>query len=346
MLRQLNRPRIDSWRHAFHGMPVRSSSFVHPLDGSLLCVDSAVSISDAGGCEQLFFGHAAGSGREQAVARSCGEILERLLASRAVFSDAELASGWRGRYIFRDGETAPYRPAQVLVRENAADGDVASASGLGLGPVSAPDAAIAHACLELVERHILVSMWYAGTPLTALGGAEQFDGGYRLDGYTTLDGVPFVLAVLSAPGRRGMYCGSAVRASVAEALAHARAEALQLATNFLVRDMAHEPTSGPWQGNVAATIVRMASLEGESARALHAHLAKRIVPAPARPCRKLADWRAIVRAALPDSEDISAIRLGSWGDFRAVRVIADGARTKNAMRRLHAHSGHIADPFC
>lgn len=347
MLRQLTTPGIARWRHEFDGIPVHSSSFAHPLDADLVCVDSAVSVQDGAGREQVFFGHAAGAGRDEALRRSCCEILERLLASRTVFSDEQLASGWRGRYLFRDGDTAPYTPAQVLVREPAAAHAGTSASGLGLGMLSAPDDAIAHASLEIVERHLLVSAWYARMPLTALGEAESLSAGYRLHCYTSMDAVPFVLAVLSAPRQQGFYCGSAVRTSLAEARVHARAEALQLATNFLVKGMsAAGRTGNHWRGNVAATIARMASLEGDNAVALHAHLASCVRPAAAAPSVKLGDWRAIVQAVLPRHQDIAVVQLGRWGAFGAVRVMADGAHTKNAMRRLHAHSGHIDDPFC
>lgn len=344
MLPELTESRLEVLQHEFFGVPVHSTWFPHPLDASLYCVESTVRFT-CGGCdEHAYFGHAARPDLEAAIFGSCCEILQKMLASLALFSHKQFTGGLRGRYLFRAGQAGPYFAHQLLLGEKEA-GAAAVASTNGLGLHQNIGLAIEHAGLELLEQHILLSMWYFGRALVRLDASEHLDNGYRIDYYTTDDAIPFVLAVLSASGQDVFFCGSSLRCKFAEAIAQARSEALQLSAKFFVKGL-FSPANGnlAFHGKVAQTMARVAYLRGSSAAAMHAHLASRLLPATGK-IRKAEGFGEILGLAFRRLQDIHYVALGRWQDFVLVRVLIDEALTPRQMQHAYRATGHIPDPF-
>jgi YcaO cyclodehydratase, ATP-ad Mg2+-binding len=344
MLPELIEPRIEVLQHEFFGVPVHSTWFSHPLDARLHCVESVVSFTSRDSREYAYFGQASSENLDAAVFGSCCEILERMLASHSLFGDEKKAGGLCGRYLFRAGRAGPYFPHQLLLRDQeAVASTVASTSGLGLHS----DIALAIECasLELVEQHILLSMWYAGRPLIKRDEIEYLDNGYHIAYYTTDDRLPFVLAVLSSVNQDVFFCGSSVKCQFSKAFDDARNKALQLSAKFFVKRL-FSPINGnlAFHGRVAETIARVAYLRGASAAAMHAHLASKLVTVSGEN-RKAEDFKDILALAFRRLDDIHYVPLGRWRDFVLVRVVIDEAVTRDQMRHAYRATGHIPDPF-
>ncbi len=344
MLPELIESRLEVLQHEFFGVPVHSTWFTHPLDAGLHCVESTVRFTSRGCDEHAYFGHASHQDLEAAVSGSCCEILQKMLASLALFSHKQSAAGLRGRYLFRAGQAGPYFARQLLLGEKEA-GAAAVASTNGLGLHRNIGMAIEHASLELLEQHILLSMWYSGRPLVRLDETEHLDNGYYIAYYTTDDRLPFVLAVLSSIDQDVFFCGSSLKCDFTEAFAQARGEALQLSAKFFVKGL-FSPANGnlAFHGKVAQTMARVAYLRGASAAAMHAHLASRLVPASAE-IRKADGFKEILGLAFRRLDDIHYVALGRWQDFVLVRVLIDEALTPGQMRHAYHATGHIPDPF-
>jgi len=267
-----------------------------------------------------------------------------MLSSLSLFSRKQFAGGLPARYLFRAGQAGPYFAHQLLLGEKEA-GAAAVASSNGLGLHRDIGQAIEHASLELLEQHILLSMWYSGRALVLLEASEQLDNGYRIDYYSTDDPIPFVLAVLSSSDQDVFFCGSSLRCKFAEAMRQARGEALQLSAKFFVKGL-FSPANGnqAFHGKVAQTMARVAYLRGASAAAMHAHLASRLLPA-AGAIGKAEDFKEILGLAFRRLDDIHYVALGRWQDFVLVRVLIDEALTPSQMRHAYHTTGHIPDPF-
>ncbi|AIY40501.1 hypothetical protein LT85_1343 [Collimonas arenae] len=340
MLPELTESRFEVLQHEFFGIPVHSTSFPHPLDMQLHCVESAVRFTSFGHEEHAYFGHSARNDMDAAVFVSCCEILERMLAAHSLFSEKQIAGGFMGHYLFRQGQAGPYFAQQLLLKEKDTE---AAASGLGLHRDLTT--AVEHAALELVEQHVLLSMWYAERPLVQLDATEYLDNGYYISYYTTDDRLPFVLAVLSSADQNVFFCGSAVKCRFSEAFDHARSEALQQSATFFVKGL-FSPINGnlAFHGKVAETIARVAYLRGASAAAMHAHLASKVV-ALAGKVRKANDFKEILGLVFRRLDDIHYVALGRWQDFVLVRAMIDEALTRSQMRHAYRSTGHIPDPF-
>lgn len=343
MLYELNL-RPQSAVHDFLGIPVLSSWFRHPLDPTLWCVDSEISVTDAQGQTHSFFGHAAGSGLQRTLRRADYEFCERMLASRAFVPSQRYDRGFAGRRLFGGGSAGLFSASSVLVREApAAQGPQISASGLGLHRRIGQ--AIEHACFELIERHVLMSMWYLEKEKLASDGVERLPQGYQIRYYATPDGLPFALAVLCDEDRSVFFCGSSVRSGIEAAKTHARNEALHLFSNFLVKGIAPSTPSSLLRGNVAASIERLALLHGASARAMHAHLDTRIVMRAAR-AAKASTLKGILETRFRRLDDAAYVTLGRWRQLVTVRVLVPEALTKNRVRQRFCGTGIVTDPFC
>jgi ribosomal protein S12 methylthiotransferase accessory factor YcaO len=344
ILPELIESRLEVLQHEFFGVPVHSTWFLHPLDARLHCVESTVRFTSGGCDEHAYFGHAARQDLDAAVFASCSEILQKMLASLSLFSRKQFASGLPGRYLFRAGQAGPYFAHQLLLGEQEA-GAAAVASTNGLGLHRHIGLAIEQASLELLEQHILLSMWYSGRPLVPLDATEHLHNGYRIVYYTTDDAIPFVLAVLSSAEQDVFFCGSALRCKFSEALEQARSEALQLSAKFFVKGL-FSPAQGnqAFHGKVAQTMARVAYLRGASAVAMHAHLASRLA-SPSRAIRKADGFKEILGLAFRRLDDIHYVALGRWQDFVLVRVLIDEALTPSQMRHAYRATGHIPDPF-
>lgn len=341
---ELTESRLEVQLHEFFGVPVHSTCFLHPLDARLHCVESTVRFTSGGCDEHAYFGHAAGRDPEAAIFASCSEILQKMLASLALFSHKQFAGGLPGRYLFRAGQAGPYFAHQLLLREKEA-GAPAVASTNGLGLQRHLGAAIEQASLELLEQHILLSMWYSCRLLVPLDAAEQLQNGYRIAYYTTDDAIPFVLAVLSSAQQDVFFCGSALSCNFSEACEQARSEALQLSAKFFVKGL-FSPAQGnqAFHGKVAQTMARVAYLRGASAVAMHAHLASRLAATSGK-IRKADGLKEILGLAFRRLDDIHYVALGRWQDFVLVRVLIDEALTPSQMRHAYRATGHLPDPF-
>ena len=344
ILPELIESRLEVQQHEFFGVPVHSTCFPHPLDARLHCVESTVRFTSGGCDEHAYFGHAARQDPDAAIFASCSEILQKMLASLALFSHKQFAGGLPGRYLFRAGQAGPYFAHQLLLREKEA-GAPAVASSNGLGLQRHIGAAIEQASLELLEQHILLSIWYSGRQLALLDATEHLPNGYRIAYYTTDDPIPFVLAVLSSVQQDVFFCGSALKCKFSEAFEQARSEALQLSAKFFVKGL-FSPAQGnlAFHGKVAQTMARVAYLRGASAAAMHAHLASRLAPASGK-IRKTDDFKDILSLAFRRLDDIHYVALGRWQDFVLVRVLIDEALTPSQMRHAYRATGHLPDPF-
>ncbi|MEO6917489.1 MAG: YcaO-like family protein [Collimonas sp.] len=340
MLPELIESRLEVLQHEFFGIPVHSTCFTHPLDTRLHCVESAVRFTRGGHEEHAYFGHAARKELDAAVYGSCCEILERMLAAHSLCDGKQITGDVVGRYLFRSGQAGPYFPQQLLLREKDTE---AAATGLGLHRDLAR--AIEHASLELVEQHVLLSMWYAEQSLVQLDRTEYLENGYRISYYTTDNRLPFVLAVLSSATQDCFFCGSSVKCRFYDAFDHARSEALQLSAKFFVKGLFSPVDGNPaFHGKVAETIARVAYLRGASAAAMHAHLASKVT-AVSGAVRKADGFKEILGLAFRRLDDIHYVALGRWQDFVLVRVLTDEALTRNQMRHAYKSTGHIPDPF-
>jgi len=343
MLLELSRPEVEVFLHDFEEMPVRSSWFTHPLDPDLWCVDSEVSVRGEEDFDHSFFGYSASGNREQALANSCHEIVERLLATRLFQGNARVEAGWSCRTIFGDEPAGQAGADAILVRER----QHASGSASGLGLHETRETAVLHGLGELIERHLLMRWWYAGDILLHRTRREDLRAGFSIDYYSTSDIVPLSLAVLHDREESMIFCGAAVKASWQEAEAHAREEALHLSTNHLVKRLFDDnPTGAGLRGNVAETISRVARLHGPAAHAMMDHIRRRTL-AYASPAIKSSNWEKIAEAAFGEVGSLRYACLGRWaGRLEGVRVLAGRALTKNDARRQWAASALVMDPFC
>lgn len=328
--------------HRFLGIPVRSTWFRHPLDPALWCVDSEASVNVEDGQPQSFFGHAADTDQSAALQRACFELLERMLATRPFVPACRLRAGLAGRLVVDRGPVGPFPEHLLFIRGQTPPGSLpASASGLGLH--CRTRSAVRHAALELAERDAVLAAWYERERLVRVH-HEALPCDHRIDYYTSLDAVPLALAVLSDGDHSVFYCGASVSGTLRVAMAHARAEALHLYSNFIVRGITPALQGRQaLRGNPTESLQRIALLHGASAQAMHVHLRTRVESGPVP--TKVAGLESILHARFGDAARQAAyVRLGQWHGFTTVRVLIPGARTKAAMRVRHA--GIVPDPFC
>lgn len=326
--------------HNFFDVPVLSQYYQHPLDQDLFFAESLVSFVDKSGEKSSFYGASSNKDYLSAIRVSCYEIFERMLASRAFYSDDEIAQGFSSYYLFSNQPTSKIIPAENVLIRGQSDklNKIISASGLGFN--SSITHAISHATLELLERHILCKIWYDNWHVHEIDSPEQLPEQYKISFFTVDLGIPFVMALITCENNPIFFTGSSLSNNFYLAKLKARSEALHLLTNLLFGKLESQ------FGNPTESINIIKTLVGEDAvkrlNFFNNKINKKLLSLDSSNISLL----QICKNILLDPEKIEVIELKRWKDFRLVRVYTDEAWTKNKLRYTFMKSNHVPDPFC
>lgn len=336
MLRKLKSQALD-----FHGLPVRLFYCQHPLVPQLCIVDAATSFLDNTGKQHSFFGHSASNDLENAKYIACCEVLERMLATRSFYSEAEITSGLPGTCYFTGEPKGVFPVSSIFVREHtdmSSPGPKQGAGGLGLH-TEAP-LAIEHAIRELIEHHILSHIWYKEQMLRKLGDTELFRDGYQLNYFSISEHIPFVLAVITSSNNPVFFTGSSFSTTFSLAMEKARNEALQLLYNLL------KPPAAESLGNNQESLERIATLTGEGALSRIKHLSAKLQDSVIVPAKNPMPLSQTIDYFFGVHPEVIVIPLKQWKAFKAFRVLIPMALTKNLARYQSLDTIHVPDPYC
>lgn len=323
----------------FAGIPMSGSVDTHPLDETVYRAEVGSVIIDQKGQRHQFFGYSAKPEPQIATHVACCEVLERMLATRQFHSGTTLRNGFWGLEIFSGSDLEPANPRDVLIRENVKNLEMKpSASGLGLHLNW--NEAIEHAIREILERHLLMSIWYEGLDIFPIGPVEYLPHGYELQVFGISNEIPFSIAIISNPNIEVFFSGSAVGKNFSTAITKSRSEALHQSSNYLEREWP------PTEGNHQDSIDRVRDLVGAPALLRHLHIASRFSLQKLSVSTEDFDARTVLKKLLPETKEAYAYRLGEWEQFKAVRVIIPNALTKNQARAKHHLYDCPPDPFC
>lgn len=276
--------------------------------------------------------------QDDAAVTSRYEVYEHL-AGHYEFQAARGSCSFESR-DWPGGHTGPaFSAPDVLLSMDAPSAHLGRNDASGLAHHSTYSRAANHAVLELVERHLLCEIWWEGLQVVRCSPTERIDDLTSIRTYTVAGarmGLPFALAIVNRTSDALWLCGSAVRATLQEAVAHAREEALMLLDNFA--------RNRNWSHDQVGEAERLHALKGPLSEQRAAHFSNRVVDGSAGRGRS-DSWPAVDIAArvLPGSRIFVA---SLWRDEDSIVVRATSADAKRvpAFRRI-CSSATPRDPF-
>jgi hypothetical protein len=272
------------------------------------------------------------------------EVIERLFATYELNSDKVQQNGFYDAYDWLSHQwvdKVDYR-AVLLTASNSNDGNNEirpTASGLALR--STFSAAVGHAVLELIERHLACAVWYdPSRTLIQLGESAELGESFLVTNYmlSARKAIPFVMSVIYSQAKQIFTCGTSVGLSLESASRKALMEAYMMLDTILQGD------SGECVSTDTKT--RVISLQGDLAILRQQHLATKLIGNTPISVEKELDIGSIVDIAISHHSGVNIVPIVSIGEWHLVRAICDNALTLPQARRTFMATKVPADPFC
>ncbi|HEX2859259.1 MAG TPA: YcaO-like family protein [Alphaproteobacteria bacterium] len=279
------------------------------------------------------YGFAIDATEEQAIARSQYEVLERVHAYYDVFfhsagvQESLPSYGWASHLSYGyklAGEVLLAHPQQAI-----------GVDANGLAWHTTLEEAVAHGMLEVVERHLNARIWYEGAQLCPVSVTPLAIPSLTLNLYTTIDNIPFVLAVIGSSNHDVLACGTSVAATLGQAELKASQEAYMVLDGLLQNDTGN--------ANSETSRAKLLSLrEKEFIQPVLGHLNELLVHTPAPP--KVIGLKQIMEnvTGLNTGEGHYCL-LAKGENAVAIRAFCTGALNP----KFHPQRGSVPeDPFC
>ncbi|PMP38707.1 YcaO-like family protein [Vibrio splendidus] len=320
---------VSSINTLISGVPVNTYTYVNYFDEHIFCSVSGINVIH-GNQSDFFFGHSLSQSKEQSEKASQYEAIERFFCSKVMLKKVNYALLDLNREI-TDIEISR---EDIAIRTERDNGSTGSAAHITI------DDAVKHGIFEVMERHILSTMWYEGFTLVPIEKKETLKDGYEINYYTTEELTCFVIAVVSHEEKTLFMSGSSMSDSIRVSKVKARNEALMLLNNHIEGKL---EISGATELTRASSVNNFRRLTQCHASDIHSHFNKQVSKSikAKRHTICLNDQLASLGFA---KGDIRFAVLHEEKDVCVVRVFVENANTKESLRKKY--KGIIHDPFC
>lgn len=319
----------------FFDIPLLVSTWEHPLDPDLFISTSSGGFKGLDGRRYVFTGWCANTDKNHAEKVSAFESLERMLGSKPLFIRENAVQSFEVVDFPKFEQTGKILGLDDVCVRSTVDPDIGiSASGLSIH--SNYYLSVEHGIREILERDILCRVWYGDKVLQQLS-SEQLKDGFEVSFYSTLDELPFCLAVITHKDKPIFFSGSSLACDINVAQNSARNEAFLLLMN-LFQNMLN-PTAHQGAGSK-----RLHTLVGATASDMWKHFTNKLSLHRRNKPAGRQSVQTLISQANYKLSDIEIVNVRSFKGLYVTRAFVKGAMTKNESRRKNADV--VPDPFC
>ena len=324
------------WMEKICGIPAKIAARTLIPDSRYWLVKAGITVTGWQSQAQFLGGYSVDKNLNTATLRAKNELAERALAINPISceNDSLELLNFHEKSI---GESVSSKEALI----GRFDGQIRDASGLSFHRNFFQ--AATHAACELIERHLLCSIWYGNrTKLRPLNVDFQIPEGIEEQHFTIYGqkDLPFTLSIITKPHERILTIGSAVKRSQKLSLAHSRKEALMLLDDLLTQG------KGIVNGFTEKSSQRLNSLRGSAYQERINFLSSKIATdQPTNPqSKKFSSVCGLAHTIGLSSPRFVVVRKMTAGIL--VRGFIKNALQLNDMRNGNDRKAIVADPFC
>lgn len=318
---------IASYEDCINNINLRTFVYSHILNPHLKCAVTGVKLHYKDKCE-VFYGHSVSKDINRAVQSSKYEVLERIFCC-----DILMHTSTYNLYRYSNNIKIGH-----INREDISLRGVSDIGATGLSCHKSICEAKEHGLYEVLERHILSSMWYGDLILHPIQINEPAGDGLTISSYSTAVPSNFCISVLRNNDNTMFFSGSAISDEMEKSIEKSRNEAFMLINNYYNGELHN------LKGVRKSSAENIKRLVGLDAKIINEHFDLKVHFNDGSVIFKKLDIESQLHAFGFSLNDASYAIVRDEEGFFITKSFLHNALSKECCRQERGHILH--DPFC